>query len=143
MKYLLDTNVFREIGKTRPHRNVAAWLASVADTDLAMSALMVREVTKGIARLRESKIGIAQAIQQRISAVLEDFADRILPIDRAVAATWGELLAASEKHFDDTGLAATARVHGLILVTRNTRHLAGRGVMLIDPFKARSGQPSR
>jgi predicted nucleic acid-binding protein len=51
MKYLLDTNIFREIGKSRPHENVSAWLAIVDDADLAISALTVREIAKGVARL--------------------------------------------------------------------------------------------
>lgn len=97
MKYLLDTNVLRELGKTSPHKNVAAWLRNVDDTD------------------------------QRA----------LLPIDRAVAAAWGEALGESEKHVDDVGLAATARVHGLIVVTRNVKDFDGRGVTLLDPFKAK------
>lgn len=49
----------------------------------------------------------------------------------------GELLAHSEKHVDDTGLAATAKVHGLVLLTRNMKHVAGRGVTALDPFKSK------
>lgn len=48
-EYLLDTNVLRELGKTSPHKNVAARLKSVDDCDLAISALTVREIAKGIA----------------------------------------------------------------------------------------------
>ncbi len=55
MKYLLDTNVLRELGKTAPHKNVAAWLKSVDDADLAISALTVREIAKGVAKLEEDK----------------------------------------------------------------------------------------
>lgn len=36
----------------------------------------------------------------------------------------------------DAGLAATAEVHGLVLVTRNTEHPRGRGVPLLNPFKS-------
>lgn len=135
MRYLLDTNVFREIGKTAPDANVAAWLKGVDDTDLAISALTVREVRKGIERLRAKKPGIADQIEARVSEAFDAFGERILPITREVADLWGQLLAASEKHADDTGLAATAKVHGLILVTRNLKHVAGRGVTALDPFK--------
>lgn len=55
MKYLLDTNVLRELGKTSPHKNVAAWLESVDDADLAISALTVREIVKGVAKLKTTK----------------------------------------------------------------------------------------
>jgi predicted nucleic acid-binding protein len=55
MKFLLDTNVFREIGKMEPNPNVNAWLDTVDDADLAISALTVREVHKGIVKLRAKK----------------------------------------------------------------------------------------
>lgn len=136
MRYLLDTNVFREIGKTDPHEHVGAWLKRVDDADLAISALTVREVRKGIVRLRAKKPEVAQQIEDRVIGAFDAFGERILPVDRDVAALWGELLAESEKHIDDTGLVATARVHDLVLVTRNTDHAAGRGASTLDPYKA-------
>ncbi len=136
MKYLLDTNVLRELGKTSPHRNVAAWLKSVDDADLAISALTVREITKGVAKLRKTKPEPAAALATTVGVIFDAFEGRILPIDRAVASLWGRALGESEKHGDDAGLAATARVHGLIVVTRNVKDFSGRGVKLLDPFKA-------
>ncbi|HJU16183.1 MAG TPA: type II toxin-antitoxin system VapC family toxin [Stellaceae bacterium] len=136
MKYLLDTNVFREIGKSQPHANVSAWLATVDDADLAISALTVREIAKGVAKLRSPKPGVAAQIAARTEAVFDAFTGRILSIDRAVAHTWGEALAQSERHADDAGFAATARVHGLVLVTRNTRDVARRNVSMLDSYKS-------
>lgn len=136
MKYLLDTNVFREIGKSQPHPHVEAWLARVDDVELALSAISVREVRKGIAKLRERKPEIASAIEARVTETLDAFADRVLPIDRAVAELWGKLLAENEKHIDDTGLAATARIHNLVLVTRNLADVATRGANTLDPYKS-------
>jgi predicted nucleic acid-binding protein len=89
MKYLLDTNVFRELGKQQPHVNVHAWLDTVDDADLAISALTVREVTKGIIRLRTAKPEVARAIEVRVTTIFAAFSDRILPIDSAVAAVLG------------------------------------------------------
>ncbi|MFC5394234.1 type II toxin-antitoxin system VapC family toxin [Bosea vestrisii] len=136
MKYLLDTNVLRELGKTTPHKNVAAWLKSVDDGDLAISALSVREIAKGVAKLRKTKPETATALNAAVSAVFDAFEGRILPIDRPVAAAWGEALAASDKHIDDAGLAATAHVHGLTVVTRNVKDFVDRDVKVVDPFKA-------
>lgn len=136
MKFLLDTNVFREIGKTEPNRNVAAWLATVDDREHAISVLAVREVGKGVARLRTGKRDVADRIERRVREIFEAFGERILPVTQEIAALWGELLAHADKHVDDTGLAATARAHGLILVTRNLKHVAGRGVAALDPFKS-------
>lgn len=136
MKYLLDTNILRELGKTAPHKNVAAWLNTVDDADLAISALTVREVAKGVAKLMKTKPETAATLEITVKAIFDAFEGRILPVDRPVAAAWGEALARSEKHFDDAGLAATALVHSLTVVTRNTTDFSGRGVKLIDPFKA-------
>lgn len=136
MKYLLDTNVFREIGKSKPHENVNAWLATVDDADLAISALTVREVAKGVAKVASSKPDVAVEIAARTEAAFDAFEGRILSIDRAVAHAWGEALARSERHADDAGFAATARVHGLVLVTRNTRDMARRNVPMLDPYKS-------
>lgn len=136
MKYLLDTNVLRELGKSTPHKNVAAWLKTVDDADLSISALTVREVTKGVARLRAAKPEVAAALDIAVKTIFDAFEGRIWPIDRQVAAAWGGALGVSEKHVDDVGLAATALVHGLTVVTRNIRDFDGRGVKLVDPFKA-------
>lgn len=135
MKYLLDTNVFREVGKQQPHVNVRAWLDTVDDADLAISALTVREVTKGVIRLRTAKPQVAAAIEARVATIFAAFCGRILPVDTAVAAAWGEMLAEHERHVDDAALVATVRVHGLVLVTRNVRHVVGRGVPLLNPYK--------
>ncbi|GAJ30374.1 type II toxin-antitoxin system VapC family toxin [Acidomonas methanolica] len=135
MKYLLDTNVLREIGKTSPHENVSAWLDTVDDADLAISALSVREIMKGLVRLGMTKPDAAAALQVTVTGIFDAFEGRILPVDRHVAARWGETLAASEKHIDDTGLAATAFVHDLIVVTRNLKDFKDRGVRLLDPFR--------
>jgi predicted nucleic acid-binding protein len=135
MKYLLDTNVLRELGKTRPHQNVAAWLKTVDDADLSISALSVREIAKGIAKLSRTKPDVANDLATTANAIFDSFDGRILPINRQVAAAWGTALATHEKHIDDAGIAATASVHGLTLVTRNIKDFRGRGVELLDPFK--------
>jgi toxin FitB len=135
MKYLLDTNVFREIGRTTPHEHVSAWLAQVDDADLAISTLTVREVMKGVSKLRPRKPEVAAAIQERIQMSFEALSERVLPVSREIVELWGTLLGESDKHVDDTGIAATARVHGLILVTRNVSDMLGRGAVILDPFK--------
>jgi toxin FitB len=84
--------VFREIGKTEPDTNVAAWLDTVDDADLAISALTVGEVRKGISKLRVNKRDIADQIEEPVRGIFEASA-RILPVTREIAELWGELLA--------------------------------------------------
>jgi predicted nucleic acid-binding protein len=136
MKFLLDTNVFREIGKTQPDANVAGWLDTVDDAALAISALTVREVRKGTIRLHGRKREVADQIEMRVREVFDAFGERILPVTREVAELWENFLAHSDKHIDDTGLVATARVYGLTLLTRNLGHVSGRGAATLNPFKS-------
>ena len=91
MKYLLDTNVFREVGKTVPHEHVQAWLGHVDDADLAISTLTVREVTKGIERLRPKKPEIAAAIEARVDGAYEAFASYTDIVDHCCYA-WRKLV---------------------------------------------------
>ena len=136
MKFLLDTNVIRELGRSGRHKNVEIWLARVDDRDLAISALSVREIIKGVAMLRRAKPLVAQSLETSVATMFDSFEGRILPVDRRVATVWGEALALSDKHALDAGIAATAAVHGLTVVTRTTKDFAKRGIALLDPFKA-------
>ncbi len=141
--YLLDTNVFRELGRDDPHPSVGKWLKVVGDRELALSVLTIREGSTGIAKLRSHKPAVAAAITARTDAVLADFGDRLLPVTAAIATLWGELLGEGDKHATDMGLVATARMHDLVLVTRNLKHVQGHGVPTLDPFRARSGMRTR
>lgn len=62
--------------------------------------------------------------------------ERLLPVDLAVAEEWGRLTALRTGSVSDTLLAATARVHGLTLATRNLRDVAWTGVSCLNPFDA-------
>ncbi len=136
MRYLLDTNVLREI---RPggHKNVRAWLATIDDHELCISALTIKEIQEGIAKAHAKKpIDRVEEAQRRLEALIEAYRNRIVPIDREIAEEWGRLVGGRAKHHDDMALAATARIRKLILVTRNVKDFRGRDVEILDPFKA-------
>ena len=66
-------------------------------------------------------------------------ADRILPIDRAVAEHWGDLMVQSRSSgvalsVMDGFFAATALAKGLTLVTRNVKDFSPFGVPLLNPW---------
>jgi toxin FitB len=135
LKYLLDTNVLKEVSRPDPHENVTAWLDSVDDSDLAISVISVREITKGIEKKRKTDEGAANTLAAAADQIFAAYADRIIAIDEAIARCCGRSLGLSDKHIDDTGLAATAEVKGLIIVTRNQADFQGRGVTILNPFK--------
>lgn len=135
MLYLLDTNVFREIQKGDDgHVNVRAWLETVDDADLRLSVMTVREVSRGIARLAKKKPALAVEIRERLDELLAAYAGRVVEVDGEVAQEWGGLEGERDKHRDDLAFVATARVRGMVLLTRNVKDLRGRGVRVLNPF---------
>jgi hypothetical protein len=136
VSFLVDTNVLSELRKgRRANRGVRAWFAAVDDGDLFTSVLVIGEIRRGIASIRRRDREGAAALEQWLSRLTELFSDRILPIDVAVADRWGALNVPDPLPTVDGLLAATALMHGLTLVTRNTRDVARTGVTLIDPFE--------
>ena len=132
--YLLDENVLREL-HSKGNLNVRRWIRSVDDTELRVSAATLFEKRRGAEALKRRDSERSSKLLAAIDALERAFADRILPIDAAVVAEWTRLLGEKNKDRWDLALAATARVHGLVLVTRNIKDFAARGVRLLNPFE--------
>ncbi len=139
MTWLVDTNVVSEIRKgERCHPAVAAWWAGVEDRDLFLSALTLGEIRKGIERARAIDRAKAEALERWLSAVVEGFAQRVLPLDTRAAEEWGRMSAIRSVPVIDALLAATAKVNGLTLATRNVAHVQGLGALVLNPFEVRA-----
>lgn len=134
MSYLLDTNVISEARKPGGSQNVKQWLASVRGDDLYLSVLVLGEVRQGIERLRRRAPAQANVYDAWLTRRRQDYSDRVLPITVEVAEEWGRLNAIRPLPTVDGLLAATALVHNLTLVTRNTADLAQTGVQVLNPF---------
>ena len=113
---------------------VTAWVASVDPDRLFLSALTVGEIRSGIERLRPRDPEQAAVFDAWLADLQARFLDRILPVDARAADEWGRLNAPAPRKTVDSLIAATARVHGLTVVTRNTRDFADCGVRLLDPW---------
>lgn len=102
-----------------------------------MSVLTVGEIRRGIERIRRRDAPAAGALETWLAGILEDYRDRILSVDEAVAQAWGARNVPDPVPVPvvDGLLAATAQVHGLTLATRNTRDIRGTGVSCVDPFE--------
>ena len=136
MNYLIDTNIISEVRKgDRCDPRVAVWYASIDDADIYLSVLVLGEIRKGVERARPNDPARARALETWLSAVRESFADRVLPIDPAIADEWGRMSAGRPVSTVDALLAATAKVHRLTLVTRNVTDVADLGADVLNPFK--------
>jgi hypothetical protein len=134
--FLLDTNVISELRKgQRCNRNVAAWWATVEGADLYLSVLVLGEIRRGIERARPRDPTRARLLERWLERVYREFSGRILTIDRMVADEWGRISAARNVPVVDALLAASARVHGMTLVTRNVTDVHGLGAATLDPFR--------
>jgi len=145
--FLLDTNVVSELRKVaegRADTNVSAWQTGVDELACFLSVITVQELETSVLRIerRDAVQGrrLREWLEQR---VIPAFAGRILPIDQAVALQCAQLHVPDPRPAHDASIAATARTHGLTVVTRNTADFAQFGVALLDPRKAWRSGPQR
>ena len=134
MTYLLDTDVVSELTKPRPDRGVVDWRKRTASEGHFLSVLVLGEIRRGVELLRSRDQDRAQSFDQWLSTLTRDFASRILPVDAAVADAWGRLDVPDRLPAIDGLMAATALVHDLTLVTRNTADVRHPLVRLLNPF---------
>lgn len=136
MSWLVDTNVLSELRKgERANPGIRALFADADDDALFTSVLVMGEIRRGIESIRRRDTSSALALEQWLDRLTRDFGERILPIDALVADRWGALNVPDPVATVDGLLAATALVHDLTLVTRNTRDVASTGVRVLDPTR--------
>lgn len=140
MKYLLDTNVvseLRKVGDGKADPNVTAWISAQDARDLYISAVTILELERGILGIQRRDV--TQGSRLRVwmdSRVRPEFSERILPIDDAIATRCAHLRVPDRRNEADAIIAATALVHGLVVVTRNIQDFQTTGVVLVDPWRA-------
>ena len=137
MKYLLDTNVVSELARRMPDDNVVSWVSSVEEEMLYLPSPVVGEIEYGVAKLedgvrKERYAGFVQEIRNKFGA-------RVLAFDAEMAVAWGRLRGALVRRGKtppviDSMIAAMALLHGMTVVTRNTRDFEIAGVSLLNPF---------
>jgi predicted nucleic acid-binding protein len=142
VKWLFDTNVVSEAARMRPNPAVVAELSKFPTEETAISVVTLAELRDGaiLARSQESRTSLLHWIE---NAVEPSFQERTLSLSVDILTDWIGLsrrlsAAGRPRVAADLLLAATARVHGLVMVTRNWRHFAGTGLAVFDPWSGRT-----
>jgi hypothetical protein len=136
LNYLVDTKVISELRKReKADPAVQAWFASVADEEIFLSVLTVGEIRQGVERIRRRDPTAATALDRWLDRVVDMHRDRLVPVDRLVAEEWGRMNVPDPLPVIDGLLAASAKVSGLTLATRNVADVERTGVDLFNPFE--------
>jgi len=138
MKVLLDTCVLSEIRRSQGKQIVKDTVAALPDEDIFLSAITIGEIIKGISLLKDTKQ--KAHLEDWIEALERHYQERILPFDVETSRIWGELTATAQKNGQivaapDGQIAATAKQHGLYVMTRNVKDFEPTGAMLINPWE--------
>jgi predicted nucleic acid-binding protein len=138
MKYLLDSCVISELIKPTPNRKVVNWLSELPSEALFLCAITIGELRKGLTKLPESNK--KERLTLWLNTLLEEYKERILPIDLMVCENWGVLQGNAEKAGTpmssiDGLLAATTYTNNLTLATRNEGDFAPGNIPIINPWK--------
>lgn len=136
---IADTNIISELLKPVPAPRVEAWLASQNGADIFLTAVSEAELRRGVALLPAGRRRneLAEAIE---AIVTLDFAGRVLSFDSAAAAAYAQIFADRRAKgrpisFPDCQIAATARVHGAAIATRNVRDFEDCGLTIVNPWQ--------
>jgi toxin FitB len=131
--YLVDTNVVSEA--RRGSREARIWLRSVDPGSIFLSVITLGEIMRGIALRRRTDARAAASLTLWLEQLRHDHANRILPISDRIALEWGRLAAERPRAMADALIAATAAIHGKIVVTRNVTDFADAGIPVINPWQ--------
>ncbi|MCF5225929.1 type II toxin-antitoxin system VapC family toxin [Pseudomonas syringae] len=133
--FLLDTNVVSELRKRNADANVLRWSRTQMASSLFISSITILELETGILRVERRDPTQGAALRMWLDHhVLKAFAGRILPIDTQVAKRCAQLHVPDPRSECDALIAATALVHGITVVTRNTADFKSSGAALLNPW---------
>ncbi len=131
--YLLDTNVVSELRRRQPHGGVLAWLNSVPERTLHISAFTLAELQAGAENTRMHDTLKAAEIEKWIDSVPDQF--QVIAMDGRIFRYWAKLThPRSHTLYGDAMIVATASVHGMTVVTRNVRDFEALEARVLNPF---------
>jgi predicted nucleic acid-binding protein len=136
-RFLLDTNVVSELRKPKPHGAVVAWMSTLRPEQIFLSAVTIGELQADVELTRKHDVAKALEIETWLTWIETSFS--ALPMDAACFREWARIMVGkSTGLMEDAMIAATARVHGLEVATRNERDFQHLQVKAFNPFRYRA-----
>ena len=133
-RYLLDTNIVSELRKPKPHGGVVAWFSGLRNDQIYISAFTIGELQRGVEITRRQDAAKAREIEGWVNQL--EASSNVLPMDSRCFRKWARLMEGKSGHLlEDAMIAATARVQGLKVATRNEGDFALLGVDIVNPFR--------
>ena len=133
-RFLLDTNVLSETRKPRPHGAVISWIRGLAREQVFFSSVVFWELQAGIELTRKQDLAKALEIETWVNDLV--LTQQVVPMDAVSFRECARLMAGKPQHlFENAMIAATARVYGMTVATRNERHFQPFGVPILNPFR--------
>jgi len=134
IRYLLDTNVISELRKARPHGAVVAWLETLRAEQIFLSAVTMGELQTGVELTRRQDAAKAHELETWLGFVESTYA--FVPVDSVCFREWSRLMTGKPYALrEDAMIAATARIHGFTVATRDEKDFKHLGVEILNPFK--------
>ncbi len=136
--YLLDTNIVGEFRKkSKMNRGVRAFLSKITNEnqEIYLSVITIGELRRGVERIRyRGDYEQANLLETWLGEVTKKYCNHLLSLTEHEAQLWGYLRVPHHQNSHDKQIAATALIHNLCVVTRNTSHFKDTGVRLLNPF---------
>lgn len=124
-----------KLRRPRPHDGVVAWLESLDDSQVYLSAVTLGEIQAGIELTREQDPDKAKELEAWLELVAGAY--EVLPMDAATFRAWARLMhRTSDTLYEDAMIAAMAKVNGLTVATRNVADFDAFGIAVFNPFAA-------
>lgn len=136
MSFLLDTVTVSELRRTDDKMNPGVWAWQKDIRESFLSVVTLNEIRFGMRKVERRDPGFAAQLSawyEQIIARPQRF--RILNVDRAIAEQAADFRAAHDTPFEDSLIAATARVHDLTLATRSTADFLATGIRVVNPWE--------
>lgn len=135
-RFLLDTNVLSEIRKgSHTDARVMRWWNQIEAMQVYLSVLCLGEIRYGIELKRRNDLKQSDVLERWLQTTISQFGGRILPVTGVVAEQWGRQSLDQRVPDADGLMAATATVHGLTMVTRNTKDSVRSEALVSNPWE--------